>query len=169
MEIKSRKFVEYIHVIVSEHSTSFLFPTNFSISLSRLFIELKVGKFLRSKLGLFEGNIIVRSIWQNLNVSWDILCNVHKCWQGFVHFAPLAMSAKEFYDKPSLRVPEIPPEVWGTVLRHATWDYRFPFPSELTFESLGSPRWYTSDRLQSFREALVRSCIRLSINPDLCR
>jgi hypothetical protein len=71
------------------------------------------------------------------------------------------MSAEEFDNDPSLRVPEIPPEIWSSVLRHATWDYGFPFSSELTFESMGSPRWYTSERMQGFREALVRYYIRL--------
>ena len=51
------------------------------------------------------------------------------------------MSAKEFYKKPPLHVPELPPEIWTTVLRHATRDYEFPFPSELTFESIGTQRF----------------------------
>ena len=63
----------------------------------------------------------------------------------------------------SLHVPEIPPEIWIIILRDATWDYEFPFPSELTFESIGMP---TSEYLQNFRKALVRSYILLSINPN---
>jgi hypothetical protein len=72
-----------------------------------------------------------------------------------------AMSAKEFYHKSplqSLHVPEIPPEVWTTILRHATWDSKFLFPSELTFESIGMSR---SEHLRSFRKVLVSSYIPL--------
>jgi len=76
------------------------------------------------------------------------------------------MSAKEFYKKPPLHVPELPPEIWMTVLRHATRDYNFPLPSELTFESIGALR-FTSAPLRSFRKTLVRSYILLSMHPDL--
>ncbi|KIM37654.1 hypothetical protein M413DRAFT_259032 [Hebeloma cylindrosporum] len=65
------------------------------------------------------------------------------------------MSAKEFYYKRPLHLPEIPPEIWITVLRHATGDYELAFPSELRFETIGPPMWYTSERLKRFRKALV--------------
>ena len=76
------------------------------------------------------------------------------------------MSAKEFYHKPPFHVREIPPEIWITILRHATWDYEISFPSELTFESIGVPTLHTSE-LRSFRKALVSSYILLSITTDL--
>ena len=90
---------------------------------------------------------------QPLKLSWDILRNFQ------VHTSA-PMSAKEFYHKSPLHVPEIPPEVWITILRHATWDPKFPFPSELTFESIGMSRC-ASEHLRSFRKVLVSPYILL--------
>ena len=100
------------------------------------------------------------------DVSWDTsLCNSNRSNHSFTC---TSMSAKEFYKKPRLHVPELPPEIWMTVLRHATRNYEFPFPSELTFESIGISR-FSSAPLRSFRKTLVNSCTLLSIHPDLHR
>lgn len=72
----------------------------------------------------------------------------------------MSFTAKEFYLKPSLHVSEIPPEIWIAILRHATWDSKFPFPSELTFESIVMS---TSEHLQRYRKALVSSYTLLLI------
>ena len=109
------------------------------------------------------GNTYFFASWfmSTSEVSWDILRNCSKHLHKFLRFITCApMSAKEFYNKSPLHVPEIPPEVWINILRHATWDSNFPFPSELTFESIGMSRC-ASEHLRSFRKVLVSSYILL--------
>ena len=99
--------------------------------------------------------IFLRPWTPTSEVSWDILRNCFLEAFKFKRFSTRApMSAKEFYHKSPLHVPEIPPEIWTTILRHATWDSKFPFPSELTFESIGMSRC-ASEHLRSFRKVLV--------------
>ncbi|KAJ2914200.1 hypothetical protein MD484_g6208, partial [Candolleomyces efflorescens] len=67
------------------------------------------------------------------------------------------MSAKQAYEKPPVHLPEVPVEIWYTILRYATATPDSVEHPQLSWDASKSKLKFNSGSVKRYRESLVRS------------